>query len=150
MFRALCLLRMGTACSFQQRQKIRFISMVNGEDPHLHFLSKLTILILGKGLSQRVPLSHHLGHVVGKLKPSLCKIMHPMHRSWRMGHYLILGILSLLTGNRITTHFLICWLISVPLTGSRKKLSPMSFHMERSVAGCGVLTQIPCFDRESS
>lgn len=49
-------LRMGTACSFHQRQKIYFLSKVNGECPHLQFLSKLTILIYGKKLLQRVPL----------------------------------------------------------------------------------------------
>ena len=58
-------LRMGTACSFHQRQKICFVSKVNGECPHLQFLSKLTILIYGKKLLQRVPLYHSLGCIVG-------------------------------------------------------------------------------------
>lgn len=96
---------------FNKGRKICFVSMASGEGPHLHFLSKLTILIFGKGLSPRIPLSHSLGHVVGKLKPSLYKIMHPMHLSRWMEHYLILGTLSPFTDNRITTHFLICRLI---------------------------------------
>lgn len=79
--------------------------------------------------SQRVPLRHSLGHVVRKLKPSLYKIMHPTHLSGRMEPFLILGALSLSTDNRFITHFLICWLISVPLTGTRKQLSPMGLYM---------------------
>lgn len=60
--------------------------------------------------SPKVSHSVSLGHVVGKLKPSLYKIMLPMHLSWWMKYYL-LGTLPLYTDNRTTTHFLICLLI---------------------------------------
>ena len=120
------LLRTGTACSFHQRQKICFVAMVNGECPHLYFLSKRTLLIYTTELSQRVRLYHSLGRTVAKIKSSLYKMMYSMHHfRWRE-HNLRLGTLPLFTDNQAYNTFSespSCRLKPAPLIGNRKKLS---------------------------